>query len=38
MTALGQVLITCQPDVISQIRGRDEMNIAAIRRGAMLGA
>ena len=37
MTALGQVQITCEAEVINQIRHQDEMNIAAIRRGAMRG-
>ena len=34
VTALGQVQITCEADVISQIRTHDEERIAAIRQGA----
>jgi hypothetical protein len=35
ITALGQVQITCEPDIIHQIRGQDDLNIAAIRQGSM---
>ena len=35
VTALGQVQITCEGDVISRIRDEDVLNIAAIRPGAM---
>ena len=35
ITALGQVQITCETDVITQIRHQDVMNIAAIRQGVM---
>jgi Pyruvate/2-oxoacid:ferredoxin oxidoreductase gamma subunit len=34
VTALGQVQITCEADVIGQIRSYGETNIAAIRPGA----
>lgn len=34
ITALGQVQITCEADVISQIRHHDEMNIVTIRPAA----
>ena len=35
ITALGQVLITCEPDVIHQILRQDEIDIATIRQGVM---
>jgi hypothetical protein len=35
ITALGQVLITCETNVINQMRHQDLMNIAAIRQGVM---
>lgn len=35
VTALGQVQITCEPDIIHQIRNRDLPNIVTIRQGAM---
>lgn len=34
ITALGQVQITCEADVIHQMRNQDDLNIAAIRQGA----
>lgn len=36
ITALGQVQITCEADVITQIRSQDIMEIAAVRQGSML--
>ncbi len=36
ITALGQVQITCEADVINQIRNHEDLNVAAIRQGAML--
>ncbi|MFY9288648.1 MAG: hypothetical protein WAO98_09130 [Alphaproteobacteria bacterium] len=35
VTALGQVQITCEPDVISQMRSHEALNIAAIRQSGM---
>jgi hypothetical protein len=35
ITALGQVQITCEPEIIHHIRGQDDLNIAAIRQGSM---
>jgi hypothetical protein len=35
ITALGQVQIICDADIISQLRHTDETHIAAIRNGAM---
>jgi len=35
ITALGQVQMTCVPDVINQIRHYDDLNIANIRQGSM---
>ena len=35
ITALGQVQITCEADVISHIRSEDTLNIAAIRQSGM---
>jgi len=35
VTALGQVQITCEPAIISQMRSEDDLNIASIRPGAM---
>ena len=34
ITALGQVQITCEADIISRIRHQEEPNIAAIRQGS----
>jgi len=36
VTALGQVLITCEQDIIARIRQNESLNIAAIRSGATL--
>jgi hypothetical protein len=36
VTALGQVLITCEQDVISRMRGNETLNIVTIRSGATL--
>jgi hypothetical protein len=36
VTALGQVQITCEQDIISRLRSNDKLNIAAIRQGATL--
>jgi hypothetical protein len=36
VTALGQVLITCEQDIIGRIRQNESLNIAAIRSGATL--
>jgi hypothetical protein len=36
ITALGQVQITCEADVINQIRNHEDLNVAAIRQSAML--
>lgn len=36
ITALGQVQITCEADVITQIRSQDMMEIASVRQGSML--
>jgi len=36
VTALGQVLITCEQDIISRMRDKENLNIAAIRAGATL--
>jgi hypothetical protein len=33
VTALGQVLITCEEDIISRIRDDGTLNVAAIRAG-----
>ena len=33
VTALGQVQITCEQDIISRMRGDENLNIATIRRG-----
>jgi len=35
ITALGQVQITCEADIIQHLRHQDEERIAAIRYGAM---
>ncbi len=35
ITALGQVQITCEADIINQIRGQDDLNIAAIRQSSL---
>jgi hypothetical protein len=35
ITALGQVQMTCVPDVINHIRHYDDLNIANIRQGAV---
>jgi len=34
VTAFGQIRITCDADVISRIRGEDDLHIAAIRPSA----
>jgi hypothetical protein len=36
VTALGQVQITCEQDIISRLRDDDKLNIAAIRQGATI--
>jgi len=36
ITALGQVLITCEQDIILRIQEDDTLNIAAVRSGATL--
>jgi hypothetical protein len=36
VTALGQVLITCEEDVISRLREDERMSIAAIRSSATI--
>ncbi|HEU0118245.1 MAG TPA: hypothetical protein VFR09_06390 [Alphaproteobacteria bacterium] len=36
ITALGQVQITCEADVINQLRNYDDMAIAAIRSSTMM--
>jgi hypothetical protein len=36
VTALGQVQITCEQDIISRIRDDENLNIAAIRQGTAL--
>jgi hypothetical protein len=36
ITALGQVLITCEQDIIARIRGDENLNIASIRSGTTL--
>lgn len=36
ITALGQVLITCEQDVITRIRENEDLNIAMIRSGTPL--
>ena len=36
ITALGQVQITCEQDIISRIRDDENLNIAVIRRGGAL--
>ncbi len=36
ITALGQVLITCEKDIISRIQEDDSLTIANIRSGATL--
>ncbi|MGB9153976.1 MAG: hypothetical protein WCD70_12925 [Alphaproteobacteria bacterium] len=36
VTALGQVQITCEQDIISRMRGDENLNIAVIRRGGAL--
>jgi hypothetical protein len=36
ITALGQVQITCEADVINHIRNDEELNIATIRQSSML--
>ncbi len=38
VTALGQVQITCEADVINQIRNHDDLNVAMIRPGIFTGA
>jgi hypothetical protein len=38
ITALGQVHITCEANVITKLRHQDIMHIAAIRQGAMFVA
>jgi hypothetical protein len=36
ITALGQVQITCERDIISRLRNDENLNIAAIRQGGGL--
>ncbi|MFA4994394.1 MAG: hypothetical protein WC521_03725 [Bdellovibrionales bacterium] len=36
ITALGQVLITCEQDIIVKIREDENLNIVAVRSGATL--
>lgn len=36
ITALGQVQITCEADVINHIRSHDDLNVAAIRQSSMM--
>jgi hypothetical protein len=36
VTALGQVLITCEQDIINRMRGDETLNIATIRSGTTL--
>jgi hypothetical protein len=36
ITALGQVQITCDQDIISRLRGDETLHIATIRQGATL--
>jgi len=36
VTALGQVQITCDADVLHQIRNQDIMEIAAVRQGSLM--
>jgi hypothetical protein len=36
VTALGQVQITCDQDIISQLRNDEKLNIATIRQSATL--
>lgn len=36
ITALGQVQITCESDIITHLRSDESMNIAAIRQSATL--
>lgn len=36
ITALGQVQITCEPDIINQIRNHEDLHVAAIRQSSML--
>jgi hypothetical protein len=36
ITALGQVQITCEQDIISRLRDDDSLQIAAIRQGGTL--
>lgn len=36
ITALGQVQITCERDIISRLRSDENLNIAAIRQGVAL--
>jgi hypothetical protein len=38
VTALGQVQITCETDVIDQLRDYDDMSIAVIRPGVAYNA
>ena len=38
ITALGQVLITCEQTIITRIREDENLNIAAIRSGAKLSS
>ena len=35
ITALGQVQITCEQDIISRLRGDETLSIAAIRQSVM---
>jgi hypothetical protein len=36
ITALGQVQITCEPDVINHIRNHEDLHVAAIRQSSIL--
>ncbi|MDR3449647.1 MAG: hypothetical protein P4M15_07885 [Alphaproteobacteria bacterium] len=36
ITALGQIQITCEKDIIGRLRADDTLHIAAIRQGAAL--
>lgn len=38
VTALGQVQITCEADIINHIRNHDDLNVATIRPGIFTGA
>lgn len=36
ITALGQVQITCDPEILHQIRNQEIMEIASVRQGSLL--